>query len=122
LIKTKRGNIFGGDTPLELDSTTNNYKKDESMRTFLFTLKTPHGFDQIQFGLKAGGSNAIYCGFDGLAFDSPHDIYVCDNCSTNMNNSTNVGTSFENTKIDSKVLFDETYNFTVLHLNDIQID
>jgi hypothetical protein len=49
-----------------------------------------------------------------LAFGSGHDIYVCDDCSTNTNNFTNVGSSFENnTTIDSKVLFDGAYNFTV---------
>jgi hypothetical protein len=113
LIKTKKGNIFGGYTPLEWNST-GGFKKDESMGTFLFTLKNPHGLDPIRFGLKAGGSNAIYCNSDRLAFGSAHDIRVYDNCSTNTNNYTNFGYSFENnTKIDSKVLFDGAYNFTV---------
>jgi hypothetical protein len=112
-MKTKNGNIFGGYTPLEWDSTTNNSKKDESMGTFLFTLKNPHGLDPIRFGLKAGGSSAIYCRSDRLAFGG-HDIYVSDNCSTNTSNYARVGISFENnTKIDSQVLFDGALYFTV---------
>jgi hypothetical protein len=113
LIKTKKGNIFGGDTPLEWNSTS-GYTKDESMGTFLFTLKNPHGLDPIRFGLKAGGSNAIDCYSNRLAFGGNHDIAVFDNCSTNTNNYANIGTSFENnTKIDSQVLFDGALYFTV---------
>jgi hypothetical protein len=64
--------------------------------------------------LKAGGSNAIYCRSDQLSFGGGHDIYVCDNCSTNTSNCTDFGNSFENsTKIDSKIFFDGAYNFTV---------
>jgi hypothetical protein len=114
LIKTTKENIFGGYTPLVWDSTTKDYKKDESMGTFLFTLKNPHGLDPIRFRLKGDGSTAIYCNSDRLAFGGGHDICLSDDCDTKTNSYTNFNVSFENsTKIDSNVLFDGAYNFTV---------
>jgi hypothetical protein len=116
LIKTKKGNIFGGYTPLELDSTSGS-KKDESLQTFLFTLKNPRGLDPIRFDLKSGGVNAIYCTSSYFAFGGGHDIYVYDNCDKTKNNYTNFGYSFENsTRIDPKIVFDGEHNFTVEEL------
>jgi hypothetical protein len=112
-MKTKKGNIFGGYTPLVRDCAS-GYKKDESMGTFLFTLKNPHGLDPIRFRLKSDGSNAIYCSSVRLAFGKGHAIYVCDNCDTNANSHTYVSDSFENsTKTDFTVLFDGAHHFTV---------
>jgi hypothetical protein len=113
LIKTKKGNIFGGYTPLEWDSTTNDYKHDESMQTFLFTLKNPHNLDPIRFGLKPGGQYAIYCKSDRLAFGG-HAICVLDNCNTNTSCYTVIENGFENTTgIGGRLLFDGAVNFTV---------
>jgi hypothetical protein len=106
LIKTKKGNIFGGYTPLAWASA-GSYKKDESMETFLFTLKNPHGLDPIRFRLKGDGSHAICCETDRLAFGEGHDMAIFGPCDTNTNSYTSFNKSFENsTKIDSRILFD----------------
>jgi hypothetical protein len=93
LVKTTNNNIFGGYTPLEWDSKS-GYKKDERMETFLFTLRNPHGLDRIRFRLKPGGSDAIYCLSDRLAFGGGHDIYVSNDYDKNTSSCTNCGNSF----------------------------
>jgi hypothetical protein len=121
VIETKKGHIFGGYTPLAWDSTTKNYKTDESMQTFLFTLKNPHNRDAIRFGLKPGGQNAIYCNPDRLVFGN-HAICIWDNCDTNTSCYTNVTQGFENpTGIESRVLFDGAYNFTVSEIEVLSV-
>jgi hypothetical protein len=118
LIETKKGNIFGGYTPLAWSSTGGS-KKDESMGTFLFTLKNPHGLGPIRFGLKADGSNAIYCESNRLLFGDGHAIAVYDNCDNNTNSYTGTSTSFENnTKFGFAVLFDGAQKFAV---EDIEV-
>jgi hypothetical protein len=92
------------------------------MKTFLFTLKNPHGLDPIRFGLKAGGSNAIYCKSDRLAFGYAHDLCVWNNCDQNTASYTNIRNSFENdTGIGSTVLFDGASNSTVEELEVLAV-
>jgi hypothetical protein len=104
-----------------ISDSTNGCKKDESLGTFLLTLKNPHGLDPIlfrfRFRLKADGSNAIKCNSDQLAFGSHNGISVSDKCDLNMSNNTNIDQSFANsTKIESKVLFDGVCHFTVAEI------
>jgi hypothetical protein len=61
LIEDTEGNIFGGFTPVEWESS-NSYKADPSLKSFLFTLKNPHNFPAKKFALKAEKKHdAIYC-------------------------------------------------------------
>jgi hypothetical protein len=90
LILDRKGNIFGGFTPVEWEprertwnSATafgrNNYKADPSLKSFLFTLKNPHNFRARKFALKAEKKDeAIDCHpSSGPDF---RDIHVGDNC------------------------------------------
>jgi hypothetical protein len=53
LILDTDGNVFGGFTPLEWDSESYlNYKCDDSLKSFLFTLKNPHNMPARKFALK----------------------------------------------------------------------
>jgi hypothetical protein len=116
LIRTTKGNIFRGYTPLMWEST-GGWKKDESLGTFLFTLKNPHGLDPIRFRFKSGQSTAIDCESSSLCFGLGADFRVRDNCNKNNDSYTNFGNSFENsTKIDSRIVLDGEHYFTVEEL------
>jgi hypothetical protein len=80
ILDTKR-NVFGGFTPVEWDSS-NSLKADDSLRSFLFTLKNPHNIPARRFALKAERKGeAISCSsMCGLYFGG--DICVFENCST----------------------------------------
>jgi uncharacterized coiled-coil protein SlyX len=52
LIKDTDRNIFGGFTPVKWDSSS-GYKDDPSLKSFLFTLKNPHGVPARKFALKS---------------------------------------------------------------------
>jgi hypothetical protein len=61
LIADTDGNVFGGFTPVKWESG-NKYKGDDSLRSFLFTLRNPHGVPPRKFALKAEEKhNAICC-------------------------------------------------------------
>jgi hypothetical protein len=113
VIKSSKGNIFGGYSPLAWQST-GGYQQDASKQTFLFSLKNPRDCIATRFDITSDGSYAIYCSADRLAFGSGHAIHVCDNCNTNKSNYTNVGNTFENkTGIDGKAVLDGENYFTV---------
>jgi hypothetical protein len=81
LIEDIQGNIFGGFTPVEWDST-GRYKADPSLKSFIFTLKNPHNFPAKTFGLPAAKkSEAIYC--SSSSGPSFRDIGVSDRCNEN---------------------------------------
>jgi hypothetical protein len=90
LILDTDGNVFGGFTPVEWESRTRNcYKGDDSLRSFLFTLRNPHGVPPRKFALKADKKdNAIYCYSGCGPRFGYYDIYVSDNCNTHRSSCT----------------------------------
>jgi hypothetical protein len=59
VILDTKGNIFGGFTPVEWESHTavsisdiSNWKADDSLKSFVFTLKNPHNIPARRFVLK----------------------------------------------------------------------
>jgi hypothetical protein len=69
VILATNGSIFGGFTPAAWDSRkptdqlqTNCFTADDSLKSFLFTLKNPHNVAAQRFALKAGhAEHAIIC-------------------------------------------------------------
>jgi hypothetical protein len=67
LMADTDGNVFGGFTPVKCESSTLNEpfghcKCDDSLRSFLFTLRNPHGVPPRKFALKAKEKEyAILC-------------------------------------------------------------
>jgi hypothetical protein len=113
IIESTAGNVFGGYTPLRW-SSTGGWENDSSLKTFLFTLKNPHGIAARKFMIKNKGVNAIYGAADRLAFGPGHSLYVCDNCNTSTENHVSFGSSFENdTGINPQSLLNGTQMFTV---------
>jgi hypothetical protein len=88
VILDTEGNIFGGFTPAEWDSNSGE-KVDDSLKSFLFTLKNPHNIPARRFVLKAEKKKlAIIC-YSGRDphFGSGFDIDVADNCNANTGSS-----------------------------------
>jgi hypothetical protein len=76
---------------------SNTLKGDDSLRSFLFTLRNPHDIPPRKFVLRAERKqHAIYCDSGhGPAFgrtDSWSDICVYDNCNRNRDSYTHIGT------------------------------
>jgi prefoldin subunit 5 len=95
VILDTNGNIFGGFTPVKWVSRVwnrkggkdgNCLKADDSLRSFLFTLKNPHNVPAKKFALKAETKHtAIGCNSErGPLF---WDLTVSDNCNVNTESS-----------------------------------
>jgi hypothetical protein len=87
LIEDTDGNVFGGFTPVEWESrvwtgtSKDMVKGDDSLRSFLFTLRNPHGVPPRKFALKEEmKGSAIYCNSHCCADSAECDIHVSDNC------------------------------------------
>jgi hypothetical protein len=93
LIADTDGNVFGGFTPVEWESVR-KYKGDDSLRSFLFTLRNPHGVPPRKFALRAEEKQcAIYCDSAwGPAFGNC--IWVSNNCNANRESFTCIGTNW----------------------------
>jgi hypothetical protein len=97
LISDTDGNVFGGFTPVEWESGL-ACKGDDSLRSFLFTLRNPHGVPPRKFALRAERKhNAIslyfgYCAAFGDTVLAECDIAVSNNCNANRDSYTHFGT------------------------------
>jgi hypothetical protein len=98
------------------DSTTNDYKADNSQKSFVFTVKNSRNSEPRKFKLS-NALNAIYShsGY-GPTFGSGYglDIYVADSCNTNASGYTNLGYGYVNdTGISGTTVFTGERTFTV---------
>jgi hypothetical protein len=117
------GNVFGGFTPLQWNSW-GGYKCDDSLKTFLFTLKNPHNTPARKFALKAGmkkyaiDRDSSY----GQHFGGGADIHVHDNCNANTKSYTCLGNTYTNdTGLDKYVVFTGSENFQVREIEVFEI-
>jgi hypothetical protein len=94
LIVDTDGNVFGGFTPVEWESG-DKYKGDDSPRSFLFTLRNPHGVPPRKFALRAEEKQyTIYCNSTrGPAFYGY--LFVYNNCNANRESYTRIGTHWD---------------------------
>jgi hypothetical protein len=128
VILDTKGNVFGGFTPVKWESRewngkvgneSNCWKADGRLRTFLFTLKNPHGIPARRFALKAGKKDkAIQCHpqggpcFGGVCVfgDTGTDMFigrlVRDYADADMRSFTSLGDTYSNdTGLDGKTVF-----------------
>jgi hypothetical protein len=110
------GNIFGGFTPVEWESSRKGKRKkdpeepfdkaDRSLESFILTLKNPHNFPPRRFTLKEEKKEeAIHCDSNC----GPHfgDIMITDNCNANADSSTsNFGKSYTN---DTTLAYEKSF-------------
>jgi hypothetical protein len=83
VVQDTEGNIFGGFTPLEWESECKT-KCDESLESFLFTIKNGYGIPPTLFPIKDERKDfAIYC-YEGygpaFGFPDQSDLRISDNC------------------------------------------
>jgi hypothetical protein len=98
VILDRRGNIFGGFTPVAWDSISNRHSKaDHSRKSFLFTLKNPHNIEARRFALRADkGHSAIVCDVARGPCFGDNDLMVPNDCNANGQSSTWVGWGYAN--------------------------
>jgi hypothetical protein len=78
LIRTRKGNIFGGWTPLNREGClgTTGYEKTDK-ETFIFTLKNPHDIPPTRYLKDPNHGRSIYDSpTDGPTFGSGSDIRI----------------------------------------------
>jgi hypothetical protein len=81
LMRDAGGSLFGGFTPLAWDSgSPAHWKGDDSLQTFVFTLKNPHGVTERRFALKPEEKEkAIFCDANfGPCFGADGELAVRD--------------------------------------------
>jgi hypothetical protein len=127
VIEDTDGNIFGGFTPVEWESRTSNYYKgDDSLRSFLFTLRNPHGVPPRKFALKEKRKGmAIGCYSDWCAVFRD-GIWVCNNCNTNNESFTAIGTYWDDdgvyaNDVDFEYFLTGAFKFTVKEVEVFEI-
>jgi hypothetical protein len=136
VILDTNGHIFGGFTPVEWESRkwngmagdeSNCWKADDSLKSFLFTLKNPHNIPARRFALKAkrkhlaidcdSGWGPCFGGFLGFC-----DMVVSDNCNANTDSYTSLGYSYTNdTGLDGDVVFTGSLKFRVKEIEVFEI-
>jgi hypothetical protein len=152
IIQDTDGNVFGGFTPVEWASPVwnnqggdknNTLRGDDSLRSFLFTLRNPHSVPPRKFALKAEGKHrAIICRYGrGPVFgDLPVSdrcciwqemslasgcISVSSDCNANEDSSTHIGTHWSDREYandtDVEDFFTGAERFTVGDIRVYQI-
>jgi hypothetical protein len=97
VILDTKGNILGGLTPVEWESRTDTFKADDSLKSFVFTLKNPHNIPARRFALKVERKDdAINCESGWGPRFGFCDIGVFDNCNANTASSTSLGSAYTN--------------------------
>jgi hypothetical protein len=87
IVMDTKGNIFGGFTPVTWDS--NRFTKtDNSLRSFLFTLKNPHGVLARKFPLKAEEKHGAICCYSHYGPSFNGGLHILDRCNANNNSYT----------------------------------
>jgi hypothetical protein len=134
-ILDTKGNMFGGFTPVEWESRVwnrrydenNCWKGDDSLRSFLMTLRNPHDVPPRKFALKeekkemAIRCDSLWCAVFG------DEIGVSDFCNTNSESYTEFGTnSHDNNRVyandvDFGSFFTGAEEFTVKEIEVFEI-
>jgi regulator of replication initiation timing len=134
MILDTNGNIFGGYTRLKWESRervgngSNRYKSDESLESWLFTLKNPYNTEPRKFGLASNDKRyAIFCGCSGgpefgVGHDGFGDIAIRDKCNVSNSSSTSFGRTYINdTNIHDDKLFTGSSHFIVKEIEVFEI-
>jgi hypothetical protein len=121
LVLDTAGNIFGGFTPVAWDSLMwVTWKGDESLRSFVFSIRNPHGIGARTFGLRADKKGeAIDCSSGhGPSF---FDIEIADGCNATAQ-AYLLGTNYMNdTGIAGDLFFTGIGAFTVREIEVFEL-
>jgi hypothetical protein len=106
---------------------SNTRKSDNNLRSFLFTLTNPHGIPPRKFVLKAERKQyAMYWNSTRCAvLGSDCELLVSDNCNTNTESYTKIGTRWSNTTYENDTTFEDFFTgakkFTVKEIEVFEI-
>jgi hypothetical protein len=123
VILDRDGNIFGGFTPVEWESSKDRkFKADPSLKSFLFTLKNPHNVLARRFALK-GEKNEQAIGCDSRCGPNFVDIEVSDGCNANTRSTAcDFGDRYNNdTGLEGKTFFTGSRYFEVKDIEVFEI-
>jgi hypothetical protein len=100
-------------------------KADESLQSFVFTLKNPHNIPARRFALKSEMKHqAIYCSSrrgPSFGYDLS-DIAVCDDCNANTHSFTFLGHIYTNdTGLNNDIVFTGSKDFQVEEIEVFEI-
>jgi hypothetical protein len=114
VILDTKGNIVGGFTPVEWESKCGD-KADDSLKSFLFTLKNPHNIPARRFAVKDEKKDgAIFCNSDRGPCFGYGDISVSNNCNAGTRSCTLFGNTYTNdTGLDDEIVFTGSMYFQV---------
>jgi hypothetical protein len=138
IIRDTGGSIFGGFTPIAWETVVwngkqgpehNGLRADESLKSFVFTLKNPHNTGAMRFPLRRERQNqAVYCAtLHGPAFGkNPPDLsvrFADGNCS---NHTRGFGQSYDFAGgsvpgIDPKLFMTGEEEFTIAEIEVFEI-
>jgi hypothetical protein len=125
VVADTKENVFGGYTPTPWESPRGHRdKSDETLKSFLFTLRNPNGVPPRRFALKADEKHkAINCfPWRGPGFGSGCDLFISNHCNANSESATTVGASYlNNTGIDGDVLLTGSHFFIVAEIEVFEI-
>jgi hypothetical protein len=124
VILDTKGNIFGGFTPVKWESLTSKpwYKPDDSLKSFLFTLKNPHNIPARRFAMKYEMKDRVVWRNSTYRPCFTGGIIVKDNCNTNTQNWTQCGNYETNdTGLDECIVFKGSEYFQVKQIEVIEI-
>jgi hypothetical protein len=134
VILDTKGNIFGGFTPVKWElrvwnrkhgNDDNSLKADDSLKSFLFTLKNPHNISARRFALKAEKKHqAIVCysGYGPCFGYGPPNICIYDDCNANTLSRTSLGLTYTNdTGLNNDIVFTGSYSFQVKEIEVFEI-
>jgi hypothetical protein len=103
----------------------NLLKADDSLKSFLFTLKNPHNISARRFPLKSEMKHrALFCSSNGgPSFGYfPAGISVYDDCNTNTNSCTSLGGTYTNdTGLRNNIVFTGSNRFQVKEIEVFEI-
>jgi hypothetical protein len=123
VIESENGSIFGGYTPVVWQSS-GSHLTDDSVKSFLFTIKNPHGLPPQLFPLKEDHkSSAIFCASrSGPSFGGGSDLYICTQSNASNQSYTNFGHSYNNsTGFTGHTVLTGEYNFIVREIEVFEV-
>jgi hypothetical protein len=125
LILDTDDNIFGGFTPVEWKSGSSKHKCDNTLTSFLFTLKNPHNIPAMKFALKPERKEYAIRADSSLGpiFGGGCDLAVYSQCNTNTSSHTHcIGDTYTNNSgVANDKLFTGSAYFKVKEIEVFEI-
>jgi hypothetical protein len=96
IIKSRKGKLFGGFTPIPWESLNGQWTEDKELKTFLFSIthSTKH---KLLYANRA----TYHLNLWGPYFGSGHDIYITDGCDNTTENQAQLKYNYDISNLSS---------------------